>query len=379
MLILDLLIAGIIVGAAVWGYQRGLLTHALALVGFGAGAILGSRVAPLVLDGGLRDPFAPVLALPAALLCGAIVGMALERFGFGLRRRLPRRGRANAVGGALLAACVGLVTVWILGALAARVDSFRQPVRDSAIIERLNAVLPPPGPLLNPIRKRIDPLPILAGPRPNVGPPDPRIKRDRQVRSAADSTVKVHVKSCGRKGTGSGWVARDGTVVTNAHVVQGSDEVGVQVKGKGDTDDAEVIGFDEVNDVAVLRAPAVAGVPALRLDPKPAPDTQAAALGFPGGGPFKITPVRLGTTARIPGFKLNGRKPVKRRIVILRAKGIRPGSSGSPIVDRGGRVVTMVFAGRVGGSAGYGVPNPAIRRTLRRADSPVDTGSCEEE
>ena len=377
MLIIDLLIAAAIVGAAVWGYQRGLLTRALALVGFGAGAILGSRVAPLVLDGGLRDPFAPVLALPAALLCGALAGMMLERFGFRLRRRLPRRGKANAVGGAVLAGLLGLVTVWILGALAARVDNLKEPVRDSAIIEKLNAALPPPGPLLSPEKRtRFDSLPQLTGPSPNVGPAAPTIRRDPQVRAAAASVAKIHVDGCeGGGGTGSGWIARDGVVVTNAHVVDKAREVGVQLRGKGATYDAEVIWFDKVNDIAILRTPEVSGVPALRIGPDPKAGTYAAALGYPGGGPYTVKPARTGEVTRDPAFKLEG-KALRVKVIPFRAVGAGPGSSGGPIVDRDAQVRGMIFAGKAGGNVGVAVPTKGIRRALRRADAPVDHGNC---
>jgi hypothetical protein len=48
------------------------------------------------------------------------------------------------------------------------------------------------------------------------------------------------------------------------------------------------------------------------------------------------------------------------------------------MVDTGGRVVTTVFAGTVGGSVngGYGVPNPVVRAALREANGPVSTGPC---
>ena len=54
--------------------------------------------------------------------------------------------------------------------------------------------------------------------------------------------------------TGSGFVVdEDGTIVTNAHVVDGADEVTVSFEEGGDSIDAEVKGVDPDSDLAVLK------------------------------------------------------------------------------------------------------------------------------
>jgi S1-C subfamily serine protease len=371
VLVVDFIIVGLTVGAAVWGYLRGVRTGTLVILGFGGGALLGSRVAPLVLDGGLRDPFAPVLALPGALLLGALAAAALERLGFGVRRHLRERGLLDALGGALVAGCVGLVMVWVLAAAAASVGSLGEPLRGSVVIGRLNSLLPPPGPLLT-AEKSSDPLPVIAGVRPGVGPASPRIKHDPQVRAAAPSVVKISGIPC--LSGGSGWIAGDGIVVTNAHVVEGNDQSGVQVEGKGESHEAEAIWYDRKNDLAILRVPGVSGERALPLDPSPEPGTFAAVLGFPGGGPYKVVPARLGSTTTIPAFRLEGEGVNRQRVTTMRAR-VRPGNSGGPVVDGRGRVVAVVFASG-GGHDAVGVPTPVVQRALRRAGPPVDTGQC---
>jgi len=374
--LIDLIIVGVLVVAAVLGFRQGLRTGALVLIGFGAGALLGSRVAPLVLQGGLRDPFAPVLALPAALLFGAVLAAVLERFGFQLKRRLRKIGWLDALGGALLAACVGAVMVWILAAVGARVDSLKASIRDSSIIAGLNAVVPPPGPLLIADRP-YDPFPVIAGPGSGERPATAKIKTDPQVKAAARSVVKVTVASCERgRGSGSGWIADDGIVVTNAHVVEDTRTIGVKLGGKGRTYNAKPIWYDDDEDVAILRVPGVRGRPALPIDGRPKRGTTAALLGFPRGGPYKVRPAKLGRRVRLPTIRVEGRVFRRRTVATMRAFA-RPGNSGGPVVDGKGRVVAMVFAARPGGLDAYGVPTPVVQKALKRAGGPADTGRCD--
>jgi S1-C subfamily serine protease len=373
-LLIDLLIVGLTAAAAYWGYRQGLSSGALALIGFGGGAILGSRIAPLILDGGFRDPFAPALALPAALLFGALLAAALERLGFNLRLRVRRRSQLDVIGGTVLAACVGLVAVWVVGALAARAESLRDPLRDSVIIEKLNAVLPPPGPLLKAEKPPTDPLPQLVGPAPNVGPADPAIRADPEIRAAKASVVEVLTSGCGGGGTGTGWIARDGIVVTNAHVIRGTDDIQVQPGGNGPKHDAEAIWFDEERDIGILRAQGVSGVRGLPIAAAaPRPGTFAATLGYPGGGPYAVGPARIGDTTSIPNLSAEG-QAIPGTVTSLRVTLAGFGSSGSPVMSRNGRVVTMIRGGNV--NTAYGVPIKSIRRALRRAGPTVDTGDC---
>src|SRR4030095_1681979 len=102
------------------------------------------------------------------------------------------------------------------------------------------AVLPPSGQILRAFA-RFDPFPQIDGPQADVPPPDARIARDPQGRAAGRGVVKVLGTACGLGVQGSGWVARDGVVVTNAHVVAGQDDTTVQLRGVGTRLDAEPI------------------------------------------------------------------------------------------------------------------------------------------
>src|SRR3954453_8374259 len=280
---------------AVWGFGQGLIAGGLALVGFGIGAFVGSRLGPVLLSDGSHSPYAPLVALIVALMLGSLFASVLELAGIHLRGRLPEElGLADGIGGGVLVACLGLFLVWIVGAVALQTPGareLRQPIQRSEILQRLNAALPPSGALLKALA-RFDPFPSIRGPAANVPPPNSKIARDPQVRAAGRSVVRVLGTACGLGIEGSGWIAPGGLVVTNAHVVAGEDDTTVQQQGVGPHLDAQPVWFDPRNDVAILRVPALAGAPSLSLHVNAAPGTSAAILGFPENGPFDVEPGR---------------------------------------------------------------------------------------
>jgi hypothetical protein len=377
---LDWIIVAFTALMAMWGYVQGLIVGALSLAGFAGGAFLGSRLGPLLLEEGSSSPYAPLFALVGALILGGLFASGLELVGFHLRRRLgDRLGLLDGVSGAVLVGCLGLGLVWIGGAVALQTPGareLREPIQRSAILRELNDRLPPSGPILQALA-RFDPLPEIEGPAPDVAAPNSRIARDPDVRRAASSVVRVLGTACGLGVQGSGWVAADGVVVTNAHVVAGQDDTTVQVGGDGSELDAQAIWFDARNDVAVLRVPGIAGTPALRRRDGAPEGTAGAVLGFPENGPYVVQPARLGATSTVLTQDAYGRGPVRRAITSLRGR-VRSGNSGGPMVDAQGRVVTTIFAATVseGGESGFGVPDSVVAGALRDAAGPVDTGPC---
>ncbi|MGI8414554.1 MAG: trypsin-like peptidase domain-containing protein [Solirubrobacteraceae bacterium] len=395
MLIIDLIVGVVIIAAGAWGGTHG-LERALPLSAFAVGAVLGTR-APLVLGGGLHSSFSLVAALPAALVLGAALAAMAERF-------IPRRARAHrtrgraargrqvvagralakAGGGALLAAAVAATVVWILGPVAAEVGSLRGPVQRSTLLARLNSVLAPAGPLADAgASTPIDNFPVVVGDTtPDVPPADPRAETDPSVVATERSVVKIGVFACGHSAVGSGWVIRDGIVMTNAHGVAAADVVTLRLRGDGPAKTATVIWYDRINDIALLRVPALRGVPPLPMVLRPRVGASGAAVGFPGGV-LAIRLARIGATTRtLPGLMqgtLPGpdfpRKLFGRLITTFRAR-VEPGSSGSPVVDTRGRVLTTVFGGNASVAEGLGVPNQLVRSALRRAGPPVSTGRC---
>ena len=379
MTYLDWIIIAFTVLMAVWGYGQGLIAGGLSLVGFPAGAFIGARLGPLLLEDGSHSPYAPLSALLGAVLIGGVFASGFELLGFHLRRRLGERiGLLDGVGGALLVACLGLFLVWIGGAVALQTPGardLREPIQRSAILKELNAVLPPSGPILQALA-RFDPFPSISGPSANVPPPDPKIARDPDVAAARRSVVRILGTACGLGVQGSGWVAGRGVVVTNAHVVAGQDDTTVQAGGEGPGLDAEAIWFDPRNDLSILRVPGVSGLPALSMNVNADSGTTAAVLGFPQNGPYTVAPARLGSTSTVITQDAYGRGPVERPITSIRGL-VRPGNSGGPVVDRSGRVLATIFAAATSRRrTGYGVPDTLVRDALQKARGAVDTGPC---
>jgi hypothetical protein len=374
---LDWIVLGIVILLALFGWAQGFVAGALALVGFAIGAWVGTRVGPLVLPDGADSGWAPAFGLMGALVAGAVLAMGFEGLGARLRARVrtPAAAAIDGALGALLTACVGLGIVWVLGAVAlGSGGELRQAVQRSLVLQRLNTILPPTGGLLNAL-ENLDPFPRIDGPEARVRAPSAGIVDDAQVYAAARSVVKVLGTACGLGVEGSGWVAGDGVVVTNAHVVAGQDDTRVLLQGREPGVDAQVVHFDPRNDVAVLRVPGLSA-PALELAASPRAGTSGAILGFPRNGPYDERAGRLGGTREVVTQDAYGRGPVRRAITSLRGA-VRSGNSGGAMVDGAGRVITTIFAATISGPrGGYGVPNSVVRSALADSNGPVSTGPC---
>ncbi len=377
---IDWIIVGFVVLLALYGYTQGFLVGALSLAGFAAGAVIGTRLGPHLLPGGAASPYAPLFGLLGALVAGGVLALGLEGVALSLRSRVRAPGFAVLDGllGALLTAAVALGICWIAGAVALQTPGARQlrgEIQRSVVLRKLNAALPPSGGVLHALA-RFDPFPRIRGPRPQLAPPSSALARDPQVRAAAAGVVRVLGDACGLGVQGSGWIAGPGVVVTNAHVVAGEDDTTVQLDGDGARLDAQAVYFDAHDDVAVLRVAGLDRSP-LPIASSPSAGTAGAVLGFPQNGPFDVEPARLGATQTAISQDAYGRGPISRRITVLRGL-VRPGNSGGPMVDGDGRVLTTIFAASVGGRVrgAYGVPNALVRRALRGASGPVDTGPC---
>lgn len=375
MSIVDLIALGVVVLAALTGFRRGLVVGVFSLAGLALGAYIGARVGPSVV-GGNQARWLPLVALGGAVLLagvgrsvGAIVGRYLRH---GMIVLGPLRA-FDTMGGGLLGAATGLALCWVAGAtllyLPGQIE-LRRSVQDSTILSALNEEFPPHR-LIDAL-SRIDPFAVLAGPAANVDPPDPKVLDSTGVTGAALSVVRVVGDACGLGIEGSGWVAAPGLVVTNAHVVAGVSAPRVD-RNDGVLLDAQVVSFDKLNDIAVLRVRGLTARPLALADP--AAGTAGGLLGYPANGPYHETAVRVGRVLPIIGRDAYGHFPTNRLVTTIRGT-IRSGNSGGPVVDARGRVITTVFAQRAGTAAGYGVPTRFVRSALARAGTRALDTAC---
>ena len=114
---------------------------------------------------------------------------------------------------------------------------------------------------------------------------------DPVVAATRPSVLKVRgvAPSCQRVLEGSGFVVSPNRVMSNAHVVAGSDTVTVEADGQ--SYDASVVSYDPEADISLLDVPgpAVAAAGASTMQ-EAQTGTDAVVMGYPGGGDFTATP-----------------------------------------------------------------------------------------
>jgi S1-C subfamily serine protease len=372
-----ILIAWVVLWALL-GAARGMTEQLLSLAGLAAGAIAGSRLAPLLLPDGSESEWLPLVALAAAI-CGALLAQALLlRLAAPLRQRMVRQPlrRVDQGGGLLVGAAIGLALAWLAGAVALyqpgdRATAIRQEVQRSSILSAALRVVPPDQ-LLG-VLARIDPFPLIPLPAAALPPPDESVLRDPVALRARGSVVQVRGRACGLVKQGSGWVAGDGLVVTNAHVIAGQDDTRLITAG-GPSVPAQPVYVDADNDVALLRADDL-GLRALPLGDAPGAAESVVLLGYPNGGALVAEAATAAPPRTVFTSDAYGAGTGARSVVVTRGT-LGPGSSGGPVVDRDGEVVAMIFGGASDGRSGAAIPPGPIRRGLASPLRPVDAGPC---
>lgn len=141
-----------------------------------------------------------------------------------------------------------------------------------------------------------------------------------------------------QRGMGSGFVvSSDGLILTNAHVVEGSDKVKVTLKN-GETYEGEVMGTDSLTDVAVIKIEADAELPAVNFadSDELQPGEWAIAIGNPLGLDNTVTTGIVSATGRSSAQVGVADKRVR---FIQTDAAINPGNSGGPLLNAKGEVI----------------------------------------
>ena len=169
------------------------------------------------------------------------------------------------------------------------------------------------------------------------------------------------------KGVGSGFIlTADGYVMTNAHVVEGADEVIVTLPDKREFK-AKIVGADKRSDVAVVKIEAV-GLPAVKIGDanRLKVGEWVMAIGSPFGLENTVTAGIVSAKQRDTGDYLP---------FIQTDVAINPGNSGGPLINMRGEVIginSQIYS-RSGGFQGISFAIP-IDEAARVSDQLRATG-----
>jgi serine protease Do len=179
-----------------------------------------------------------------------------------------------------------------------------------------------------------------------------------------------------QESAGSGFiVSKDGYILTNDHVVEGSDEVTVRLLDRREFK-AKVVGTDPSTDLAVLK------IDAENLTPAPLGDSDTARVGewvLAVGNPlgenltFTVTSGIISAKGRTLALPNSSDRSIQDFIQTDAA--INPGNSGGPLVAINGAVigVNSAIASQTGFYSGYGFAIP-INLARRVMDQIIEHG-----
>lgn len=255
--------------------------------------------------------------------------------------------------------------------------------------------LTPTVPVVNPIANTSNPAIVAASQSANanfialavekVGPAVVRIDASRKVSNDLPDAFKNPLfrrffgddlpepQERVERGTGSGFIlSTDGQILTNAHVVAGTDTVEVTLKDNR-TFQGKVVGTDPVTDVAVIKVEAN-NLPTVKLGQSKTliPGQWAIAIGNPLGLDNTVT---AGIISAIGRSSSQVGVPDKRVSFIQTDAAINPGNSGGPLLNDQGEVIGMNTAIRADAQGlGFAIP---IETAQRVADQLLAKGKVE--
>ncbi|GAA5030523.1 MarP family serine protease [Terrabacter aeriphilus] len=392
--LLDLALVLLLLAYGFSGYRQGLIRSAFSLAGFFLFAMIAIWQLPEVLsrwpavaDNDRTRVLALVLGVVALGWLGQFLGGIV---GGQIRRRVGATSlrRADSVLGGVVVMLAASLIVWFIGGAlrTAGNASLSRAMAESRVLRVVDAIVPEQtGQVFSSFRGFLSSqgFPQVFGglsPEPitPVQDPDPAVARSQAVRAAGTSVVKVTTQSlsCQRGQEGTGWVLSAGRIVTNAHVVAGSDEV--RVEGGGRVVRAEVVVFDPERDLAVLSVSGL-DLPALPLGGDVNRGDSAVVAGYPLDGPYRVGSARVRAQLEARGLDIYGRERVVRQIYSLAAT-VRPGNSGGPLLDPSGHVVGVIFAKSLEDDAtGYALTLAEAKPVFDEAaaaGAAVSTGAC---
>lgn len=390
MNLIDVLIILFLLTALARGIEMGMARQLCSTTGLFVGLFVGVFIQGKLINLVNSTGSKAMLALVVIVISIAAFSSAGEYIGIVLKRRIDRtriRGliTLDKLAGSVVSGVTLLLAIWLGATIFANTPpaGLQRQLKGSVIIAGLNKSMPSAPDVVTRLGHLIDPngFPnVFTGlepaidtnkPLPSNGELDPAVQKDRS------STVKIEGEGCGGISQGSGFVAGEALVVTNAHVVAGV-EYPFVIDANG-RHRAQVIGFDPDLDMAVLRTNNLAGPPLPMEGGLVAAGTHGAIIGYPGGGSFSAHPAVVIESFRAIGRDIYNRGKTVREVYSLKGV-VRPGNSGGPIVDTDGNVIGLIFAeSATNDTVGYALTMDPVIAGIDRAKTKtqtVDTGSC---
>jgi S1-C subfamily serine protease len=392
----DVLVVVLALLAAISGARQGVVIALPALVGVVGGAILGIRVAPLIID---------LFANPAAKVAFAVATVVFlvalgETLGVWVGRRIKHaiKSRINTdklsgidqTLGAIVQGIVVFVVAWLIAVPltgVAALPGLAKAINNSAVLGAVDKAMPAAAEgLPADLRKLLDVsgFPSIVDPFQKtqineIAPPDTSLQNSAVVQQLRTSVLKIRgtASSCSRALEGSGFVVAPQRVMTNAHVVAGTDETAVETpQGRLP---ARVVYFDPEVDIAVLAVPRLQATPLTIAPIAGKAGDSAIVLGYPLDGPYTATAGRIRNEITLQGPDIYDSRTVRRDVFTVRAQ-VRSGNSGGPLVNPAGEVTGVVFGASVEDSdTGFTLTTKQVNSVIDAAptlSARVSTGSC---
>jgi S1-C subfamily serine protease len=388
---LDIAVLAVAFIAAVSGWRSGALGSLMSFVGVVLGAVAGVLLAPHIVDhisGPRTKLFVALFLILALVVIGEVAGVVLGRAVRGAIRNRTLRTVDSVIGVALQLVAV-LVAAWML---ATPLTSSDQPnlaaaVRGSRVLAQVDEVAPS---WLKTVPQRLSALldtsglpdvlqpfgrtPIIA-----VNPPDSALVGNPVVAAAQSSVLKIRgvAPSCQKVLEGTGFVVAPNRIMSNAHVVAGSNSVTVST-ADGQEYDASVVSYDPDADISILDVPNLPSQPLAFAEAPAVTGQDSLVLGYPGGGNFVATPARIREIIELSGPDIYRSKTVTREVYTIRGT-VRQGNSGGPLLDLNGKVLGVVFGAAVDDAdTGFVLTAKEVARQMQKLSNTqaVATGSC---
>ncbi len=385
---LDLIIVLLLVAAFFRGMQSGFVQQFFSTLGVFVGIFFGAWIQGYLVGLAHSAQSKSLLSL-VVILSSAILFMVLgELVGLRLKSKFEKIGVIKKVDrgfGCVLAIVSILAAVWLGAAIFNKVPvlGVQQQIRSSRVVTSLNNWLPSAPAVIAQIGHFINPngFPqVFTGLEPQLktDTPLPELGELRPaVEQARASVVKIAGQGCGGVVEGTGFVAGDGLVITNAHVVAGvSEPLVVDTAGNHK---AAVVWFNPNLDVAVLRTDGLVGSPLLLQNGNLPDGTKGVIVGYPGGEGFTASPAVVLDTFIATGRDIYNQAETKRAVHSVKSD-IRQGNSGGPLLAADGSVIGVVFAKSTSyPDVGYALTMDQVVNDFTQAKDktePTATGAC---